>query len=288
MLLCQDVAVVRNASATVNMLRYISTRLARVWWVLVSFQNPLTALRIYLGLQKSGEQVVLVLRNGVKCCLASNNLHLGFHLFREVWGEKAYGDFNASTEDACLLIDVGAHIGTFAVYAATRLPKARVYCYEPDDDNRAVLEENVRLNRLESRIRIYPFAIADYDGPIRFYRSNLAPSRHSLAQDGFLHTEDAEVTEVEARTLRSVLEDIGADRCDFLKLDCEGAEARILESTRADLAVAFPYIVMEYHDGIGGTTLEGLRDLLQGEGYGVEVEPNPEEPCLGMLFAAQE
>ena len=266
-------------------IEFIRSRLARVWWILISFKNPLAVLPIYLGFRKQGTDVVLTLRNGVKCKLADDNLCLGFHLFRDVWDEQAYGAFEGVPKQASTVIDIGAHIGTFAVYAAYHLPEAEIYCFEPDAENLALLEENIRINKLDSRVNAFPFAISDADGKVRFYRSSVAPSRHSLAQDSFLETETAGFNEVEAKTLTTILTEHLRGGCDLLKLDCEGAEGRILNASKGEVLGTVPHIVMEYHDGIGGTTLEQLKTLLLEEGYQISVEPNREVTCLGVIFA---
>src|SRR5882672_9813966 len=48
-------------------------------------------------------------------------------------------------------IDIGAHIGTFSVFAG-RKSRAKIYSIEPDPENFSLLKENIHLNQLDGRI----------------------------------------------------------------------------------------------------------------------------------------
>jgi FkbM family methyltransferase len=56
-----------------------------------------------------------------------------------------------------ILLDIGANIGLFSLYAATK--GVQVVAVEPDALNFALLNCNLRLNRQEERVLSYPFAI---------------------------------------------------------------------------------------------------------------------------------
>src|SRR5258707_15282787 len=52
------------------------------------------------------------------------------------------------SEEPTVVIDVGAHIGTFAIMIGRRFPSARVICLEPMDDSFGFCLENVEANGL--------------------------------------------------------------------------------------------------------------------------------------------
>src|SRR5262245_3883794 len=63
------------------------------------------------------------------------------------------------------IVDIGAHLGVFAVYAASSCPDARIYCYEPEERNFDQLKFNVSLNELRPRVSTVRCAVASTDEP---------------------------------------------------------------------------------------------------------------------------
>lgn len=89
------------------------------------------------------------------------------------------------------------------------------------------------------------------------------------------------VTIVEARLL-SLPEEPG--RIDFLKIDCEGDEYRILAGCDLGRVGA---IAMEYHEW-DGRTVEELAVPLRESGFRVSHAANPWRPDIGYLFAQRQ
>src|SRR5688572_25562845 len=70
-------------------------------------------------------------------------------------------------------------------------------------------------------------------------------------------------------TLADIFRDHGIDRCDLLKLDCEGAEYRILYSAPRDVLDRIDHIILEYHhfSQEEGANPSALRTFLEGRGF---------------------
>src|SRR5919106_6523451 len=66
----------------------------------------------------------------------------------EVFVRRRYG----SVARFRTIVDVGANVGSFAVYAAQSSPEARIFCYEPEQRNFSLLRENLHINGLEGRV----------------------------------------------------------------------------------------------------------------------------------------
>lgn len=75
-------------------------------------------------------------------------------------------------------------------------------------------------------------------------------------------------------SLGQLLRDHAVESVDLLKIDCEGGEYAILESTPADVFNRVRNIVFEYHD-IDGTwaKLESVKQRLRREGYALHMGP---------------
>lgn len=59
-----------------------------------------------------------------------------------------------------VFIDVGANVGLYSVYAA-RVSGARVFAFEPESQNYAVLNQNIYLNALHDDVTAYCVALSD-------------------------------------------------------------------------------------------------------------------------------
>ena len=69
-------------------------------------------------------------------------------------------------------------------------------------------------------------------------------------------------------TLAQLLDGAGVDRCDLLKLDCEGAEYEILETMGPEVAGRIDQITMEVHR-IEGRSIPQLVGHLRRLGFAV-------------------
>jgi FkbM family methyltransferase len=68
-----------------------------------------------------------------------------------------------------VVIDVGAHMGAFTLYAALE-GASRVYSYEPDPKLFSVLQRNIAANRLEQRVKAWQAAVVGSAVPtVTFY-----------------------------------------------------------------------------------------------------------------------
>ena len=118
-----------------------------------------------------------------------------------------------------VVLDIGAHIGYYTLIFAGRVgPDGRVFAFEPEPGNCALLEKNVHANGYHN-VAILRKAVAEKAGTVRLYpaEDNSGDNRIYDSHDGrrFLEVE----------TMR--LDDyFPGDRwkVDFIKMDIQGAE----------------------------------------------------------------
>ena len=156
----------------------------------------------------------------------------------EIFIERAYAPNQYfSVEENNVVVDIGAHIGCFTVFAASK--SNRLYSYEPDPENFKLLKENLRLNNLEHKVR--PFQLAVWGRRGRF---------PMVARDtglGSLLFAGRKKTMVEAITLDDILDSNNLKRIDFLKVDVEEAEWEIFSSSSASTLDSIRKIALEVH-----------------------------------------
>jgi FkbM family methyltransferase len=150
-------------------------------------------------------------------------------------------EFALSATDT--VIDIGANIGAFAVYAAKQASRGRVLAFEPASDNYELLARNAALNRL-SNLTPVRAAVAGQTGSLTLYRASGSGAHSTMAGHLFVTTG---TESVEALSLDDVFLRYRIDRCNLLKLNCEGAEFEILYSAPDAVLARIDRIAMEYH-----------------------------------------
>ena len=82
-----------------------------------------------------------------------------------------------------VLADVGANVGMYSVWAA-RIGGARVWAFEPESQNFALLNRNIVLNGLGERVRAYCVALSDSAGFSALHLSEFAAggSNHAFGE----------------------------------------------------------------------------------------------------------
>lgn len=163
-----------------------------------------------------------------------------------------------------VVIDVGGFIGDFSLYAVKRLNARRVIVCEPSPRNWALLLKNIANNGYEDRIEPVNKAVTDGGNAMM----NIdAPDEHQCMVSAYYPSEQP-LCAVPGISLGDLLRDHAVESVDLLKIDCEGGEFLILESTPTDVLSRIRNIVFEYHqiDGVW-TKLNSVKQRLRREGY---------------------
>ncbi len=181
-------------------------------------------------------------------------------------------------QDGWTILDIGAGLGDFTVYAARQSPHGKVYAYEPFPESIELLQRNLALNHVDN-VGAQGMAVAGRSGTLALNIGSAEAVQHSVVAGG------AQTIEVTAVTLAQIFEANGLQQCDFLKMDVEGAEYGILFMTDQALLKKIKRIALEYHDHTSAGQHAALRDFLVEQGFLVEVRRNPVHDYLGYLYA---
>ncbi len=165
------------------------------------------------------------------------------------------------------ILDCGAHFGMGLYYFVAQYPGARITAFEPDPGNFEVLSENASRNGWKG-VELLPYALSEEDGTRTLYRSEKFSMASSLSDRRKHFGESLESTEVQCRRLSPYLR----EPIDFLKLDIEGEEDRVLEECAGVLGNV-RYLFCEYHQGQGlaGERLPKILQLLTDRGFDVQI-----------------
>ncbi|MFQ3591698.1 MAG: FkbM family methyltransferase [Gemmataceae bacterium] len=203
---------------------------------------------------------------------------LDARLFRHVVIQDEYRLPRLNREDVCL--DIGAHIGSFAL-AAVRRGAGKVVCVEPEPGNLALLRHNLAPY---PQVQIHAAAVWPRAGQLHLY--NPLDPRNTGAGQVLLQSVEHSIA-VPAIALDDLLRELGPVR--LLKLDCEGAEWPLLEeATQWEQVQA---ICGEYHlpPLVPRHRLadpERLRQRLSELGFRVQLTTAPGSKwSVGLFFA---
>lgn len=118
-----------------------------------------------------------------------------------------------------IVLDLGANVGNHAIALAATRPAATIHVFEPIKKTCALLRRNIALNGLTNiDTSNLDIAVDSEDGVLNMVqRINLASSREATEGIG---------PAIPKRALRS----LWPERVDFIKMDVEGAELRIIKS----------------------------------------------------------
>ncbi len=206
-------------------------------------------------------------------------------IIKETCLDRDYERDAVEIENGWTVLDIGAGFGDFAICVARRKPDCAVLAFEPLPESFAMLKENLALNRV-ANVRPFSQALAGRAGTLFLYTTTGLSGQHRTA------LQDAEAggsaIPVEAITLEQAFDQFSIERCDFLKMDCEGAEYEILFAASKAALSRIGHIAMEYHDGVTPHTHEDLVQFLEGHGFRVRTRPNPAHRELGFLYASNQ
>ena len=198
----------------------------------------------------------------------------------ETFLRKDYGEIPRDT----VVVDLGANIGTFAIYAATSAPGVRVHAYEPAPAFFRLLENNVRLNGLHGAVRCFNLAVAGdtsdrelfLDASGLYFPTLIAPESPATAS-----------ARVRCVDLARVLRDGELAHVDILKMDVEGAEYDILAATAQEVWRSISEVRMEYHNlDRERRNVARLKQLLTSQGFAITRE-HASTATHGTLWARQ-
>jgi FkbM family methyltransferase len=145
-----------------------------------------------------------------------------------------------------LVLDLGANIGAFSIYAARVLGVERLIALEPVAQTFDKLQANIAANKLGDSVTPIRKGIGGSSGP-RTIHLGVSSPHSSMFYRGDPHYESGAMETIEVTTLDQLFEDLDIDHVDMCKLDCEGGEVEALLAASDDTLRCIRHLSMEYH-----------------------------------------
>lgn len=166
------------------------------------------------------------------------------------------------------VFDVGAHVGYYTLMAARLVgPSGRVYAFEAEPENYAILKRNIELNGY-TNVTCIPHAVSNRSGIVSLHVSRQGNDRHTII--GESQTMSLSTTlRVNSVTLDDFAASVGWPTVDVIKMDIEGAEPLAIDgmsellgrSPHLNLVVEFAPELLRAGGADPTTFLNDLKDL---------------------------
>lgn len=180
------------------------------------------------------------------------------------------------------IIDAGAHLGFFAIYAKCLNKDSKIFCLEPEKNNIKILKENLTTNNIND-VTILPIALADKSG---ISDLTISPDSHNhklLTENTPSETKNLNIQKINTITINDLINKYQWTHISLLKMDIEGFEKNVINSLSANDLSKIKNIVFEYHENYK-VDHKALEKILRENGFGVKIFPSQFDRKMGILF----
>ena len=149
-----------------------------------------------------------------------------------------------------IIVDIGANIGITSVWLNHQFPNAKIYCFEPMQDNFEILQKNIAGI---ANIQAFNFGLGNIDGELDVFSNVDANNRGGFSiyqrddDPDNLGTKTSAAGKIKIRKAGEALAELGIGKIDLLKIDTEGAEYDILTSIPESFLQNCQWVMGELH-----------------------------------------
>ena len=135
--------------------------------------------------------------------------------------------FREELKPGMVLLEIGANIGYYTLIALQHLgPNGSVVALEPSPVNLCALSENLRLNEVDGRVKVFPYAAGRKPGVLPFYMMPRRNQSTLIMSDEY--NKPTSVTNVDVMTIDALLKEENV-KVDYFRMDVEGFEVEVVE-----------------------------------------------------------
>jgi FkbM family methyltransferase len=153
-----------------------------------------------------------------------------------------------------IVLDIGANIGVMTTFFSRKLPKAKVYSFEPIPQNNKALKRIIRFLKLRN-VTVFDFALGNKQEQLCMIMPVVNDAKkqglsHIKADSKSTRDEKGEEFEVQVNTLDEMPEIINAKASiTAIKIDVEGFELNVFKGAEKMLLKHHPIIYCELWPG---------------------------------------
>lgn len=218
------------------------------------------------------------------------------HFYNDIYIHNTYTKNGIDIMDGSCIFDVGANIGMFSLYVASKYRNLKVYAFEPVPPIFSILCTN--MEEYKSNVKLFNVGISDAekDSEITFYTGNAGMSsvyadetqEREVLKAVILNQMNKDITDeklidnilderlkkeiykCKLRTISDIIDENDIYEIDLLKIDVQKSEMDVLLGIHDKDWKKIKQIVLEVHDLNGRLGL--IEKLLNEKGFSVEIE----------------
>lgn len=176
-------------------------------------------------------------------------------------------DLLESLKSNDVFYDIGANVGTYTCFAASKFGSQQIVAFEPEPQNINRLHENLRLNNLD--VESIEAALSDSNGTVDLALSgnDAGEGEHTIATG-----QDSDTIEVKMVRGDLVIKQRELPAPTVLKIDVEGAELSVLRGLQETIQEHVRLVYLEVHPEKlpqFGDTAPEVRAFLEEAGFDV-------------------
>ncbi len=139
--------------------------------------------------------------------------------------------FRKQLRDGQTVIDIGANVGYYTLIAAKRVgQQGRVFAFEPDLENVAIVRKNIEINNLRN-VSVITKGVSNQTGNAILYMSDDNKCTHAIVKN----REGEHQIQIETITIDESIKQARIGKVSIIKMDIEGAETLALEGMKETL-----------------------------------------------------
>ncbi len=184
-------------------------------------------------------------------------------LEQEDWFEKEIRFIRKMLARGMHVIDVGASLGVYTLTMAKAIGvEGTVVAFEPTKSTADMLEISIGLNKLDN-VKLVRSALSATVGVLTLNKNKNGELNSLSAKNAENEFEQVNVSTLDEEALKF------NRNIDFIKIDAEGEELRIIEGGRSFLSDQSPLVMFEVLDGTERRSAEDLEEAFGKLGYNI-------------------
>lgn len=173
-------------------------------------------------------------------------------------------------KEGMICLDLGSNIGYYAIIESNLVGKTgKVIAVEPVPINFSLLKSNLNSQNNQN-FEVHNFAIGEENGELEFIVSAKSNWSKIRSKDCKVDPND-KIIKVPVKTLDSFFNEKKIERIDFVRMDIEGYEMKILLGSKKILRDFKPKLMIEFHKMyLGDEKTRRFLDELSNLGYEIK------------------
>lgn len=150
--------------------------------------------------------------------------------------------YNGLKNKKCFFIDIGANIGWYSLTISSRFKNIESLAIEPIKYTYKALQENIKLNKLERKIKLFNLGFSDKKGFLDFYYDKNFTG--SASMKNITKNINAEAVSCNVELLDEFTNNLNKN-IEFVKIDTEGSELFVIKGGLKTIEKNKPFIMIE-------------------------------------------